>query len=122
VLNNLIGNAVKFTTPQGKVTIAAKRDGNEWVQVSVADTGPGIPVEQADKIFDEFYQIPQPGGPKAKGMGLGLTIAKKLVERHGGKIWVKSEPAKGSTFFFTLPANRLGDVAAQKPSPASYRQ
>jgi signal transduction histidine kinase len=112
VLNNLIGNAVKFTPPKGKVTVAAQRDGNGWVQVSVADTGPGIPPEQADKIFDEFYQIPQPGGPKAKGMGLGLTIAKKLVEKHGGKIWVQSEPARGSTFFFTLPANELGDVAA----------
>ena len=105
VLNNLIGNAVKFTAPQGKVTIAVQRNGAGWVQVSVADTGPGISAEQAEKIFDEFYQIPQPGGPKAKGMGLGLTIAKKLVERHGGKIWVQSEPAKGSTFFFTLPAN-----------------
>jgi signal transduction histidine kinase len=119
VLNNLIGNAVKFTPPQGKVTVAAQRNGAGWVQVSVADTGPGIPAELADKIFDEFYQIPQSGGPKAKGMGLGLTIAKKLVEKHGGKIWVQSEPAKGSTFFFTLPANKLGDAAAQKTFPAS---
>jgi signal transduction histidine kinase len=119
VLNNLIGNAVKFAPLQGKVTVAAQRNGTGWVQVSVADTGPGIPAEQVDKIFDEFYQIPQPGGPKAKGMGLGLTIAKKLVEKHGGKIWVQSEPAKGSTFFFTLPANKLGDVATRKPFPAS---
>ena len=122
VLNNLIGNAVKFTPPQGKVTVAAQRDGAGWVQLSVADTGPGIPPEEADKIFDEFYQIPQSGGPKTKGMGLGLTIAKKLVEKHGGKIWVQSEPAKGSTFFFTLPANKPDDAAVQKPFPASYRR
>ena len=120
VLNNLIGNAVKFTPPQGKVTVAAQRDGAGWVQLSVADTGPGMSPEQADKIFDEFYQIPQSGGPKAKGMGLGLTIAKKLVEKHGGKIWVQSEPAKGSTFFFTLPASNPDDAAVQKPFPTSY--
>src|SRR5262245_2436424 len=59
VLNNLIGNAVKFTPSQGKVTVAAQRAGNGRVQVSVTDTGPGIPPEEADKIFDEFYQIPQ---------------------------------------------------------------
>src|SRR5262249_33721925 len=104
VLNNLIGNAVKFTPPQGKVTVAAQRDRNGWVQVSVADTGPGIPPGEADKIFDEFYQIPQAVRPKIKGMGLGLTIAKKLLEMHGGKIWVQSEPGKGSAFFFILPA------------------
>ena len=105
VLNNLIGNAVKFTPPQGKVTVAAQRDGAGWVQVSVADTGPGIPPEQADKIFDEFYQIPQAGRPKIKGMGLGLTIAKKLVEMHGGKIWVQSELGKGKHFFLYLAGN-----------------
>jgi signal transduction histidine kinase len=120
VLNNLIGNALKFTSPQGKVMVAAQRNGAGWMQISVADTGPGIPAEQADKIFDEFYQIP--GGAKAKGMGLGLTIAKKLLEMHGGKIWVQSEPGKGSTFFFTLPANKPDGVAAQKPFPAAYSQ
>jgi signal transduction histidine kinase len=119
VLNNLIGNAVKFTPAEGRVTVAAQSDGNGWVQVSVADTGQGIPAEQADKIFDEFYQIPQSDGPKAKGMGLGLTIAKKLVEKHGGKIWVRSEPAKGSTFFFALPASKPDDAAGQKPFPVS---
>jgi signal transduction histidine kinase len=111
VLNNLIGNAVKFTQPHGKVTVAAQRDGAGWVQVSVADTGPGISPEQADKIFDEFYQIPQAGRPKIKGMGLGLTIAKKLLEMHGGKIWVESEPGEGSTFFFILPPGELIHVA-----------
>src|SRR5262249_28237318 len=104
VLNNLIGNAVKFTPPQGKVTVAAQRNGAGWVQVSVADTGPGIPPEQVDKIFDEFYQIPQAVRPKIKGMGLGLTIAKKLLEMHGGKIWVQSEPGTGSTLFLGLQA------------------
>jgi signal transduction histidine kinase len=114
VLNNLIGNAVKFTPPEGKVRVAAQRDGNGWVQVSVTDTGPGIPPEEADKIFDEFYQIPQAVRPKIKGMGLGLTIAKKLLEMHGGKIWVESEPGKGSTFFFTLPSEKLVDVASRE--------
>jgi signal transduction histidine kinase len=118
VLNNLIGNAVKFTPSGGKVRVGAQRNSAGWVQVSVADTGPGILPEQADKIFDEFYQIPQPGGPKAKGMGLGLTIAKKLVEKHGGRIWVESEPAKGSIFFFTLPENKMGDVAAPNRTSA----
>jgi signal transduction histidine kinase len=111
VLNNLIGNAIKFTPALGKVTVAAERDGNGWVQVSVADTGPGIPVEQTDKVFDEFYQIPQAVRPKIKGMGLGLTIAKKLLDMHGGKIWVQSELGKGSTFFFILPGEELVDVA-----------
>jgi signal transduction histidine kinase len=111
VLNNLIGNAVKFSPPQSKVIVAVQRNGAGWVQVSVADTGPGIPPGQTDKIFDEFYQIPQAGRPKIKGMGLGLTIAKKLLEMHGGKIWVQSELGKGSTFFFTLPAGELVEAA-----------
>ena len=92
------------------------------MQVSVADTGPGIPPEQADKIFDEFYQIPQAGRPKIKGMGLGLTIAKKLLEMHGGKIWVQSEPGKGSTFFFVLPAGELVDVASRENSGPSVQK
>jgi signal transduction histidine kinase len=122
VLNNLIGNAIKFTPAQGKVTLAAQRDGLGWVQVSVVDTGPGIPAEQADKIFDEFHQIPQAGRPKIKGMGLGLTITKKLLEMHGGKIWVQSEPGKGSTFFFVLPAGELVDVASQEDSGPSVQK
>lgn len=106
VLMNLIGNAVKFTPTHGKVSVTVERNGDEWVQTSVADTGPGIPLEEANKIFDKFYQIAQAGKQKARGTGLGLAISKALVEMHGGRIWVESEVGSGSTFFFTLPAQQ----------------
>lgn len=101
VLMNLVGNAVKFTPPHGKVSVAIQRNGDQWVQVSVTDSGPGIAAEEAGKIFDRFYQIAQVG--KTKGTGLGLAISKVLVEMHGGKIWVESTIGGGSTFSFTLP-------------------
>ncbi len=106
VLMNLIGNAVKFTPTNGKVSVTVERNGDEWVQTSVADTGPGIPLEEANKIFDKFYQIAQAGKQKARGTGLGLAISKALVEMHGGRIWVESEVGSGSTFSFTLPAQQ----------------
>ena len=106
VLMNLIGNAVKFTPTIGKVSVTVERNGDEWVQTSVADTGPGIPLEEANKIFDKFYQIAQAGKQKARGTGLGLAISRALVEMHGGRIWVESEVGSGSTFFFTLPAQQ----------------
>jgi len=74
------------------------------VLVSVADTGPGIPSEELDKIFDKFYQVAQMDKRKSRGTGLGLAISKALVQMHGGKIWVESVLGKGSTFCFTLPA------------------
>lgn len=107
VLINLVGNALKFTPPRGKVTVAVERSGDEWVQISVADTGPGVPAEEVNRLFDRFYQIGQTGKQKTQGTGLGLAISKALVEMHGGKIWVESEPGKGSTFCFTLPAEQL---------------
>jgi len=103
VLTNLIGNDVKFTPSDGKVTVAIERKGEEWVELSVADTGPGIPREESQRIFDKFYQIAE-GATSTKGTGLGLAISKGLIELHGGQIWVESEVDKGSTFFFTLPA------------------
>jgi signal transduction histidine kinase len=103
VLMNLIGNAVKFTPPNGKVTVAIERKGEEWVELSVADTGSGIPPEESQRIFDKFYQIAA-GTRGTKGTGLGLAISKGLIELHRGQIWVESEVGKGSTFFFTLPA------------------
>ena len=104
VLMNLIGNAIKFTPAEGRVTVATAGNGNGWVRISVNDTGPGIAVEETEKIFDKFYQVKVNGGQKPKGTGLGLAISKTLVELHGGRIWVESKPSGGSTFYFTLPA------------------
>jgi signal transduction histidine kinase len=105
VLVNLIGNAMKFTPPRGTVKVSATNDGAEWVQVVVQDSGPGIPADEKEKIFDRFYQVRGEGGQKPKGTGLGLAISKRLVEMHGGKIWVESRPNCGSTFAFTLPVS-----------------
>ncbi len=106
ILMNLVGNAVKFTSSHGNVTVAIERNDDEWVQISVADTGPGIPCEELDRIFDKFYQLAQMDKRKSRGTGLGLAISKALVQMHGGKIWVESELGKGSTFSFTLPAQQ----------------
>jgi signal transduction histidine kinase len=106
VLTNLISNAIKFTPSGGQVSVAAEKDGAGWIRVSVSDTGAGIAAKEAARIFEEFYQITQPGDKKSRGVGLGLAISKKLVEMHGGKIWVDSELGKGSAFFFTLPAHQ----------------
>ena len=103
VLTNLIGNAIKFTPAPGTVTVSASGKSKETVQVSVSDTGPGVPADEKEKIFDKFYQISELGAAKPKGTGLGLAICKALVELHGGRIWVESEPSHGSTFYFTLP-------------------
>ena len=112
VLTNLIGNAVKFTPTLGKVSMEVSSTKDAWLQVSITDTGPGIPPEEATKIFDEFYQMNQPGRDKSKGVGLGLAISKKLVEMHGGKIRVDSVFGNGSSFSFTLPAHPLHDTDA----------
>jgi len=112
VLTNLIGNAVKFTPQLGKVSVAVSSTKDAWLQISVTDTGPGIPPEEAGKIFDEFYQMSQPGRDKSKGVGLGLAISKKLVEMHGGKIGVASVVGKGSSFSFTIPAHHPYDTDA----------
>jgi signal transduction histidine kinase len=110
VLMNLIGNAIKFTPPQGRVAVSTIKNGNEWVQISVEDTGPGIPAAEKEKIFDKFYQVAGEGKQKPKGTGLGLAISRSLVELHGGKIWVESELNHGSTFVFTLPGIRHEEV------------
>ena len=106
VLMNLIGNAVKFTPQDGKITVALEKNGNDYIQISVADTGPGILPEEQNKIFSKFYQVANIDKKKPKGSGLGLAISKALVEMHGGKIWMDSEVGKGSTFYFTLPAQQ----------------
>ncbi len=102
ILLNLLSNAVKFTSEGGRIGIKAiPVDGS--VEISVSDTGIGIAAEDQATIFEEFRQVGTADAQKSEGTGLGLTLAKKFVEMHGGKIWVKSEPGKGSTFTFTLP-------------------
>jgi signal transduction histidine kinase len=104
VLTNLIGNAIKFTPAHGKVTMRSEPTNDGWLRVAVTDTGPGVAPEEASRIFNEFYQITQPGREKSKGVGLGLAISKKLVEMHGGRIEVESFGGRGSKFSFTVPA------------------
>ena len=106
VLTNLLGNAIKFSPTGGSVTVSLARSGNNWVKVSITDTGTGIRPEEASRIFDKFYQVSHPEQPKATGTGLGLPIAKALVEMHGGRVWLESQPGHGSIFSFTLPAEQ----------------
>ena len=106
ILTNLIGNAVKFTPPHGRVAIAVERHDAEWVKLAVADNGPGVPPEEAVKIFDKFYQAQQTNKLNVKGTGLGLAISKALVELHGGNIWFENGADGGSVFSFTLPARQ----------------
>jgi len=102
ILLNLLSNAVKFTPEGGRISITANKTDN-GAEISVSDTGIGIAPEDRAKIFEEFRQVGGDYAHKTEGTGLGLTLAKKFVELHGGKIWVESEVGKGSTFSFTLP-------------------
>jgi signal transduction histidine kinase len=99
VFSNLVGNAIKFTAESGHITIRAERAGSE-IRFSVADTGAGIAAEQLPHVFDRFWQAKS--GDR-QGAGLGLSIAKGILDAHGGRIWVESTPQVGSTFSFALP-------------------
>ncbi len=101
VLLNLVGNAIKFTD-KGEVAIRASA-ANGAFTVAVCDTGPGIAAADQAKIFEEFQQADSSITRKTGGTGLGLSIAKRIIEMHGGRIWVESEPGKGSMFYFTVP-------------------
>jgi chemotaxis family two-component system sensor kinase Cph1 len=100
VLSNLIGNAIKFTPAEGVIELSLEKCGPEFVQLSVSDTGPGIPKDHQELIFDRFRQASH---TRRFGTGLGLAICKGIVEGHGGKIWVEDRPGGGSIFRFTLP-------------------
>ncbi len=106
VVTNLVNNAIKFTPEGGKITVQSQKTDGEFIEVSVTDTGIGIPRDSLEKVFSKFEQVKgvrdKIKGPK--GTGLGLTIAKAIVELHGGKIWVESELGKGTTFRFTIPS------------------
>jgi signal transduction histidine kinase len=104
VVLNLLSNAIKFTPESGRIGVAAVAK-DELVEVSVSDTGVGIALEDQEAVFEEFRQVGT-SDKKVEGTGLGLTLCRKFVELHGGKIWVKSELGKGSTFTFTIPVRR----------------
>ena len=111
VLLNLVGNAIKFTEV-GEIEVRASSE-DAYFGLSVSDTGPGIPAEERDRIFEEFHQLDTSTTRTKGGTGLGLTISKKIIEMHGGRIWVESEVGHGSTFRFTLP------VRLRKPENVS---
>jgi signal transduction histidine kinase len=99
VLSNLASNAIKFSDEHGHVGITARAAGGVVV-VSVSDTGPGIALEHQPHVFDRFWQARREG---RTGLGLGLAIARGIVDAHGGRIWLESVPGAGTTFLFTIP-------------------
>jgi signal transduction histidine kinase len=112
VLGNLLGNAFKFTPTGGRVTLTVSRSDGE-AHFHISDTGPGLTHEQVERLFERFWQG-RPGD--RRGVGLGLTIARGIVEAHGGRVWVDSTPGKGSTFSFSLP---LAKAPAAVPMSAA---
>jgi two-component system, OmpR family, sensor histidine kinase BaeS len=106
VLTNLVGNALQYSQKGGKVTISAKEE-DGFVLFSVSDTGIGIDAEHIEHVFDRFYRVDKSRSRAAGGSGIGLTIARYLIQAHGGRIWAESPgEGQGSTFTFTLPLAR----------------
>ncbi|MEA3408594.1 MAG: ATP-binding protein [Chloroflexota bacterium] len=103
VLHNLLSNALRYTPEEGSIVLSAAMS-DEGVSFAVRDTGPGIPEEELERIFDRFYREDKARHRHDGGAGLGLAIAKSLVERHGGRMWAESEVGRGTAFYFTLPA------------------
>ena len=126
ILLNLLANAIKFTPPGGSVTLAAARspaaggDAEPRVRISVQDTGIGIARQDQGRLFQPFVQLEANGGEEHQGSGLGLALARQLVELHGGRIWVESGGAGlGSTFIFELPVRTEGGRRRDRRSPAA---
>ncbi len=110
VLINLMENSVKFTPQDGKFEVGARQDG-DWVHAWVKDDGPGIPLSEQERIFDKFTRLRS--GNRSSGLGIGLAFCRLAVLGHGGKIWVESEPGKGSTFHFTFPVATKEQLAGK---------
>src|SRR6185312_10665369 len=115
VVVNLLSNAVKFTGDGGSVTVTATRAGNE-AHVSVRDTGIGIDASERERIFEAFQRGGRPARTSAEGTGLGLTLSKRIVELHGGHMWMESELGVGSTFSFAIPLAAKPDAAVAEPT------
>ena len=107
ILRNLVSNAVKYAAKGTEIRVSVLRKGKD-ILVSVSDQGPGIPVEEQSRLFQAFERL-EAGATKSKGLGLGLLVCRRLVEAHGGRIWVESKVGKGSTFYFSIPINKRGE-------------
>ncbi|MBI4375205.1 MAG: sensor histidine kinase, partial [Elusimicrobia bacterium] len=104
VIMNLVSNALKFTPENGRIRVGLRRDSAATLRVSVMDTGMGIPKDKLEKIFDKFFQVSETkDSSRRKGSGLGLSICRKIIQAHNGRIWAESDLGHGSTFHFTLP-------------------
>ena len=103
VLSNLVDNAIKYGRTGGRVTIGARSAADGKVEVFVRDDGPGLPADSLERVFERFYRVDKGRSREQGGTGLGLAIVKHIVQSHGGTVWAKSEPGKGTTFYFTLP-------------------
>ena len=106
LLGNLVGNAIKYGRPEGTVRVLALRTNDGMIQICVRDDGPGIPAESLDRVFERFYRVDKARSRDQGGTGLGLAIVKHIVQGHGGKVWVESEPGQGAAFYFTLPEEK----------------
>ena len=102
VMLNLLENALKFTPDQGRVSLTLLHRTCQWIQVSICDTGPGIPTSEQQRIFQDRVRLPQTSSTTS-GFGVGLSVCRRIAEVHGGRIWVVSEPGEGACFHFTVP-------------------
>ena len=113
ILTNLLRNAIEYTPETSSITVKAREDdATDTVKISIADTGVGISADMLPHVFDRFYRAQHDLRMNVVGIGLALSITKRLVEAQGGKIWAESEEGRGSTFTFTLP------IAGQTPAPS----
>jgi len=110
-LSNLVKNSIQFTESPGNVTVKVEEDG-DFFKVSVVDDGIGIPAKDLLRVFERSFQVESHLTRRYAGMGLGLAVAKAMVELHGGRIWVESEEGKGSNFIFLLPMTQPQQTSA----------
>jgi len=115
-VSNLVKNALQFTNAGGHITVKVEEDSG-YTKVAVSDDGIGIPVKDLVRVFDRFFQVEGHLTRRSGGMGLGLAVAKSMIDLHNGRIWVESEEGKGSTFTFLLPIEKAGKPAASSASP-----